>query len=700
MGAPNAAVLQAIHARGLAYHQAGRLEEARACYEQVLAVDPGHFGALHLIGAYAIQTGQAEAAVELIRHAIAVKADVADAHSNLAHALNSLGRHDEAVEAAERAVALNPIFAEAHGNRGQALHRLGRVADALTSYAQVVALKPTAQAHFNQAAMLRELGRLDDALASYDQAIGLEPDYVEAHRGRGIALCDLGQAEQGLESFERAVALKADYADAWRHRGTALRALGRPVEALASQDQAIALQPAYAEAHGARGAVLSDLKQHEAALASYEQATALKPDYAEAFSNKVTALRELHRLDEALSAADQALALKPGYAEGRNNRGGALYDLRRLDEALADYDQAIALKPDYPEALNNRGVVLHELRRLDEAMASYDRAIALWPDYTEAHHNQAMCRLMREDFAGGWAQYEWRGQTEQLRTDGADADAPLWLGEQDLAGRTILLRGEQGLGDTLQFCRYAPEVAARGAEVVLQVQPGLERLLGRLPGVARVVTRGEATPPHDLQTPLMSLPLALGAGPKVRREGYLTADPEAVADWAERLGATGGDRRVGLCWAGGLRPDQRVAHSYDRRRSLPLAAFAPLAEVAGLQIYSLQKGPPAAQLAELIASGWDGPEITDLTDDLKDFADTAALVENLDLVITCDTAVAHLAGALGKPVWILNRFDACWRWLADRDDSAWYPTARLFRQPAPGDWASVIGRVVEELASV
>jgi len=700
MGSPgsDAAALQAIHDEGLAHHRAGRLDEARRRYEQVLAADPRHFDSLHLLGVYDIQTGQLAAAVALIRQAISVKADVADAHGNLASALNSLRRYGEALEASDRAIALNPGFAQAHGNRGQALHQLGRLPEALASYDRAVALTPTAPAHYNRATMLRELGRLEGALASYDQAIALKPDYAEARRSRGIVLCNLGRPREGLESFDQAIVLKPDDADAWLHRGTTLRELGYFEDALAALDRATTLRPTYAEAHGNRGNVLSDLRRYAEAVGSYDRATELKPDYFEVFSNKVAPLRELQRLEDALDASDRAIVLKSDYAEGHNNRGGALYDVRRLDEALASYDRAIALKPDYPSAYNNRGVVLYELRRLDEALASYERAIALRSEYAEAYHNQAMCRLMLGDFAAGWADYEWRWKTEQFQPDRPISDAPAWLGGEDLNGRTILLRSEQGLGDILQFCRYVPLVAARGARVILEVRPSLARLLARLEGVAQIVLRGETPPPHDFQTPLMSLPLALGAAPDGRQAAYLQADPQAAAPWARRLAGVGG-LRVGLCWAGGLRPDQLIAGSMDKRRSLSLEAFAPLAGVEGAAFYSLQKGPPADQLAELQAQGWTGPPIVDLTPELNDFADTAALVANLDLVITCDTAIAHLAGGLGTPVWVLNRFDACWRWLSDRSDSPWYSSARLFRQPTPGDWASVIDEVRQELGA-
>jgi tetratricopeptide (TPR) repeat protein len=692
------ASLEAICNQGLSLHQAGHLDEARQRYEAALALDPEHFDALHMLGVFCIQTRQMDAALQLIGRAIAIRPDAVAAYGNLANALNSLGRHEEALAVCDRAIAIEPAFAPAHGNRGQALRALGRTEEALASYDRVLALKPTAGAHQNRATLLRDLGRLEDALASYERAIALAPNDADAHRSRGVTLADLGRAEEALLSYEQAIALKPAFAEAHFSRGAALRQLGRPAEALASQDRALALNPDYAEAHCNRANALVDLKRFEEALSSYETAIALRPTYFEAFSNMVVPLRELKRPQEAVAAADRSIAIRPDYAEAHSNRGTALSLLRRLDEALESFEATIALKPDYAPAYNNKGVALFELRRLDDAMASYHRAIALNPEFADAHHHQAMCRLALGDFARGWAQFEWRWRTPQFEDGRRHQDKPLWLGREALEGRTILLHGEQGFGDTLQFCRYATDVAARGAKVVLEVQPGLERLLSRLQGVDQVVRLGAAIPPCDFQTPMMSLPLALGGvAPEAGKGPYLAADPQDVAAWRARL-ATSGKRRIGLCWAGGFRPDLLVADSADKRRSLPLEAFAPLAGVDGVEIYSLQKGPPAAQLTEALARGWDGPPILDLTAELNDFADTAALVANLDLVITCDTAIAHVAGGLGVPVWILNRFDTCWRWMADRDDSPWYPSARLFRQTTAGDWAGVVQRVTDELS--
>jgi tetratricopeptide (TPR) repeat protein len=570
------------------------------------------------------------------------------------------GRPDEAVALIERAIQAQPDVAIAYGNLASALN---------------------------------SLGRLDEAVRRSDQAIALEPDYAEAHGNRGQALYRLGRLDEALDSYGRVVALKAD-ARSFLNQAVVLRELGRTREAVESFDQALARNPDSADAHHGRGVALRELGQLTDSVAAFDRAIALKPNHAQSHYDRAAALREMGRSEAALEGYDRALALRPAYPEALGNRANALADLGRLEEALDGYDQALALDPGNVEAHTNRGVLLQRLRRLDEAMASYDRALALRPDDAEANVNQAMCRLALGDYALGWRQYEARRGVRRAEA-GRERSGPLWLGGEDLHGRTILLHAEQGLGDVLQFCRYAPLVAARGAKVVLEVYPAVSRLMRRLPDVDQVVEYGAALPAYDLQTPLMSLPLALGADPETASAPYLSADPDDVAYWAERLGP-GGGLKVGLCWAGGVRPDQPVVDAVDKRRSLPLSILAPLSGVEGVRWYSLQKGPPAAEAAA-IGSGWPGAPIIDFTAELENFADTAALVANLDLVIACDTSVAHLAGAMGKPVWILNRFDGCWRWLADRDDSPWYPSACLFTQAAAGDWAGVIERVKSEL---
>ena len=613
-------------------------------------------------------------------------------------ALHQAGRLDEARLRYDTVLAADPDHFDALHLKGVACLQDGQLRLGAELIERATRIRPlAAAAHGNLANALNGLGRHEDALASCDRAIALTPDYAEAHGNRGLALYQLGRVEEALASYARVAALKPNQAKAHYNQAVMLRELGRPDEAAAGFGRAIAFDPNSAEAHGGLGIALRELGRAEEALASCDRAIALRPDYAEAHFNQAVALRELRRTEEALAGYDRAIALKPDYAEALSNRGNALSELQRYGEALISYERAIALKPDYAEAYRNRGVLLMDFRRLADAVADFDRAIALKPDYAAARYNRAVARLMAGDYAQGWAEYEWRGRAGQGGAARALA-APLWLGRENLNGRVILLHAEQGFGDVLQFCRYVPQVAALGARVVLEVYPGLDRLLGRLEGVDAVVVRGQPLPPHDLQTPLASLPLALGvAAPDPGLGPYLSADPQTAAAWAQRLAADGAALRVGLCWAGGTRPDQAVADAVDRRRSLPLEAFAPMAGIEGVTFYSLQKGPPAAQLAQALAGGWSGPPIVDLTGELHDFADTAALVANLDLVITCDTAVAHLAGALGRPVWILNRYDACWRWLTDRADSPWYPSARLFRQLAPGDWGGVVEAATDAL---
>jgi tetratricopeptide (TPR) repeat protein len=447
-------------------------------------------------------------------------------------------------------------------------------------------------------------------------------------------------------------------------------------------------------------ALIRDGKLAEAE-AECRRRLAQRPGHPETLNNLANVLEDLGRPDEAETVYGQAIAARPDFAEAHYNLGLLLQRRRRLDEAEHAYRHALELRPQLFLAHNNLGAALRDQRRPREALAAFDAALRLRPDYADAHLNQAMCRLQLGDFTEGWVQYEWRWRTPQAASEEPHRfSQPPWLGREAVAGKTILLHAEQGFGDTLQFCRYAPAVAALGARVILEVQPGLERLLRRLDGVAEVVSRGAPLPPFDLRTPLMSLPLALGA--RVEDADacvpYLTADPRDVAGWAARLGPARG-LRVGLVWAGAPRPGA-LAAATDERRSFPLETFAPLAAPEGVQFFSLQKGLAAEQLTQARQNGWAGPQIVDHTAELHDFADTAAFVANLDLVVTCDTSVAHLVGAIGKPVWILSRFDGCWRWLFGRDDTPWYPNARLFRQDAPGDWAGVVDRVVVALAEM
>jgi len=621
-------------------------------------------------------------------------ADALDAAFDQGLELHRAGRLDEAERIYRSILQQDPDDAATRCVLAMIALQTGRVAWALELAEGAVAIDAERpEAHHTRGLVLRQMQRTEAAAESFSQAVTLKPDYVEAHYHYGSALQALGRLGDAVTSYDRAIALQPDDPALHSKRGRALVALGRYAEATAAFDSEIALRPDDALAHYNRALSLHAQLRFDEALASYDAAIGLQADFMQAYNNRSALLRELQRLDEALASADTVIALSPDLAGAYNNRGAILLDLGRSEDALADFDRALSLNPDYAEALCNRGFVLRLLRPGDEAVRCFEAALRLQPDYAVGHENYAMALLQLGDFQRGWSEYEWRWQAPTLAPARRPFPQPLWLGEQPIAGATILLHAEQGMGDTLQFCRLALDVAARGAQVVLEVQQPLVRLLASL-GTGKVIAQGEPLPHFDLHCPLLSLPLAL----RTRVEtipaypSYLHADPFAAAAWHRRLWAVPG-RRVGLVWSGAARQQSADVIAANRRRSMTLAQFTPLGGVPGVSFVSLQKGPPEAEAR--VASP--PLRLFDATDELHDFADTAALIAALDLVIAVDTSVAHLAGALGKPVWILNRFDSCWRWLLHRTDSPWYPTARLFRQPAPGDWDSVIAAVCAAL---
>jgi tetratricopeptide (TPR) repeat protein len=540
------------------------------------------------------------------------------------------------------------------------------------------------------------------ALNIITKALQIAPNNATAHKNRGAALQELGHLDAALWSYAQAAALDEKDAEPHYRRGNVFKDAKRWEDAIACYDRAIALRDAYAEALCNRGTCLMELQRWASALASYDQAILVNSAYAEVHYNRGNVLCRLRRWQEAVHSFDRAIALKSGYAEAYANRAFALQEQGRRDEALASCDRAVDLDPTSLRGYVNRAGVLMSMNRVDEAIATYDRAIALDPESASARVNRAMARLSAGDFAGGWSDYEWRWRDRDgwIILEKRNFPQSQWLGEASLAGRSIFLQAEQGYGDTIQFCRFAKHVAELGALVILEAPAALASLLQGLDGVARLVVQGGPPPPFDYYCPLLSLPLAL----RIRLETipaavpYLRVSEEHRRRWKERLGARARPR-VGLAWSGGFRPGRPELWSVNERRNIPLQSLAAL-KVSGIEFYSLQKNESEeSRLAALTEHGWDGPEITDLTGDIRDFADTAALIEQLDLVVSVDTATAHLAGALGKPVWILNRFDACWRWLRNRSDSPWYPTARLYRQERPGVWDGVLERVNADLTS-
>ena len=373
------------------------------------------------------------------------------------------------------------------------------------------------------------------------------------------------------------------------------------------------------------------------------------------------------------------------------HRGNALLKLDRIEDAFASYAQALRFAPDHPHMLRNHAMALRHLGRPRNALASAEKALRAMPDYASARFEQAPALLALGDFARGFTLYESRWNIPEFEPQKRNFSGPPWLGEEDIAGKTLLVHAERGFGDTLHFVRYVPLLAERGAKVILEVQSQRKALLSQTAGASAVIGRGEPLPPFDRHCPLLSLPLAFRTQPETipANVPYIAADRGRVAHWAAQLSNFAGKTKVGLVWAG-----NSSASAIDARRSMSLNDFAPLAGLTDIALFSLQKGEPAAQALQPP----DGLSLIDPTSELIGFEDSAALIANLDLVISVDTAVAHLAGALGKPVWILSRFDGCWRWLNGREDSPWYPTARLFHQRAPGAWDEVVARLRDALS--
>ncbi|TDY26007.1 glycosyl transferase family 9 (putative heptosyltransferase) [Paraburkholderia sp. BL6665CI2N2] len=540
-----------------------------------------------------------------------------------------------------------------------------------------------------QAVALQQNGAFAEAEELYREILELKPRHFDALQLLGALALQAGRLQEGVELLRKALAINAKQAPLHSNLAYALNALQRFDEALASADRALALQPQFPDALNNRGNAQAGLNRPLDALGSFDRAIALTPDFAPAWNNRACVLRDLGRPADALASCDHALALQPNYPDAWSNRGNAFSDLNQPEEAEHCYRRALELAPVFADAWNNLGLTQIDLNQHALALVSYERALAVNPDAAETHWNEALCLLQMGQFEAGWQKYEWRWERSRIKASRRSFAQPLWLGDFSIDGKTILLHAEQGLGDTLQFCRYAAQVSKLGAKVVLEVPRELMRLMATLDGVDQLIEAGQTLPSFDCHCPLLSLPLAFRTGldsiPSATP--YLFADVETVRQWRDRLHAQADARlKVGLVWAGGNRPHVAELRKNDARRSIAFAQLTPLLDVPNVQFFSLQKGPAARQLD----SAARGEHVIDYTEELDDFADTAALVANLDLVISVDTSTAHLAGALDKPVWILNRFDTCWRWMLERTDTPWYPRARLFRQPALGDWDSVM----------
>jgi tetratricopeptide (TPR) repeat protein len=528
----------------------------------------------------------------------------------------------------------------------------------------------------------------DTNLSQWKGASAQMPNLVRLQR-QAVNLLQQGQ----LDKVERLCAAILQHR---RDDYVALHLLGfvhlqrrRHNDAIGFLTKAAKVDPRSVDAASNLGLALHGAGRFEDAVAEYRKALALAPNHPEILYNRGNAQFELDRIDDALASFDAALAHNPSHVGAHVNRGNTLIRFNRPVDALEGYEKALALMPGHPEILVNRGHALRRLNRPQEALSNFETALSTHPEFPEAHFEASLAHLALGDFGRGWKAYEWRWKTAAFADKRRSFRQPLWLGNVPLSGKTILLHAEQGFGDTLQFIRYAPLFASSGARVIFEVQPGLVSLLSQLDGI-EIIAKGNPLPDFDLHCPLMSLPLAFGTELATipAETPYLTAPAERVAHWRDRLPQ--GSLRAGFVWSGSH------GHRNDANRSIPLAQFSQLFENLPFACISLQREMREADREVLQRL----PDIVDLSAELSDFSDTAAVISLLDIVVSVDTAVAHLAGALGKPVVILLPYAPDFRWLRERHDTPWYPTAKLMRQPAFGDWDSVIAGLAEELRGI
>jgi tetratricopeptide (TPR) repeat protein len=514
---------------------------------------------------------------------------------------------------------------------------------------------------------------------------------------RALQLHQSGQVAQALDIYNQLLPWQPNndqllYMAAMAHLQT-----GRTLDGIALLQQSLTIRPDNAAGQNNYGRALQSLGEWSKALESYQAALNIKPDYAEALYHQGVVLMELQRLEEALASLDRAVGLAPNFAEAHAGRGAVLRELVRPEEALASYDRALALRPDNAELHNSRGITLRDMMRLDEALVSLDRAIALKPDNAIAQLNKAYILLTKGEMAKGWELLEWR--FTRFKPPFPQAH---WQGKDSLQGKTIFLYADEGLGDAVQFSRYAKIIRDLGARVILEVQKPLANLLQGLQGTDQVIARGDPRPGFDYHCPMLSLPYALRhmVTGIPQPTPYLSADDAKVRQWAARIGDKPG-LKIGLAWSGGVHTGKGAWRLLNAKRNIPLDLLAGTLQGVDAEFFSLQVGDEAeAELRRRRWQVWPRDNFHNFMDENKDFSDSAAIIANLDLMITADTSVAHVAAAMGKPAWILLHFDHDWRWQMGRDDSPWYESVKLYRQGKERDWAPVLRRVAADLTEL
>ncbi|HWA44900.1 MAG TPA: tetratricopeptide repeat protein [Hypericibacter adhaerens] len=681
-------------AAALSAYLKGDHASAERLYREALALDAKDAAALHGLGVLRFQQGRKPEAIELLGAAARLTPGLAEVRRNHAAALASAGRFAEAAGEYRAALAIEPSVGGDWSRLGSVLGELGQDAEAIAAYETALSHLAAAPAS-ERAGLLRRLGTLqrragqvDAAIRSWRESLALLPDQSAIAFNLGNALKDEGRSEDAEAAYRRALAIEPGFTRARINLGAVLHAARRLEDAEAVFREALAHDPGSADARRNLAVVLHDRGRDEEGWQALQPLLEGRPDTAETLDVAVVLLQALHRPAEALAIADRLLALDPRSGRALGNRASALLALDRIEEARDAARIAAALPDADGDVLTGAGVVFRSLGLMDQSIACFRRALAAEPGHIGAHSSLAMALLMTGQYEEGWAQYEWRWKTPDFVAGIGRYEHKRWNGEPR-PDATLLVYAEQGFGDSLQFARLIAGAAGRVGRIAFEIQPELARLMQGLAGTDEIVPRTGKTAPFDLQVPLLSLPTLLGVTLD-RIPGtvpYLHAEPERVRHWADRLRDLKRPR-IGLVWQGNPR------HPNDRLRSIALARLAPLIERREAGWVSLQKGPAAVQIE---AAGL-AQRIFDPTEELADYADTAAVCANLDLVISVDTSVAHLAGALGRPLFVLLPLVPDFRWLLGRRDSPWYPTARLFRQIRYNDWSDPLAELDRAIA--
>jgi len=678
--------------RGSALFSAGDNDGALLCFRKALEADPSDARSHNALGAVLTLRGELDAAARELRSAIALDPGNAEARYNMGNVLKQQGKLREAAASYREALAEAPDLLPAQVNLGVVLNELGDWAGALEEYRNALAMDPMSPSLLKQVGELCvRTGDSAGALEAFERALASDPGDVNLLQRVGVMKQSAGNLDDAVALYRKAAELRPDDAEAWAQLGTALVLTGDAEGAFSAMANALRIKPDFPGVLNNMGMVMKEKGRFEIAEKCFTLAIRSDPSYSTAYNNLGTLLLESARFQDAEAQFREAVRLKEDYLLAWNNLGNALAGQGKFHEAKQIYRLVIAQDPSIPEVHFNLASALAFENRFVESLRGYDEAIRLRPEYYEARLNRALILLQRGEFEEGWREYEWRFKVRDPRRlyVPPGLDTPRWDGA-DPRGKRMLVRAEQGYGDTFQFARFLPLLARQGATVLFECPKEVRGLFSGFPGVDAVAEFGGPLPACDSYVQLLSLPHLLGtrtveeipwSGP------YLHADPSIV----ERLGPLfgGGMFNVGIVWGG------NPLHKNDHNRTSRLAEFLPLFDVPGVRVYSLQKGKPAGEISSLPP----GCDLRNLEGELTDFSVTAAALAHLDLLIAVDTAVAHLAGAMGVPVWLLLPYRSDWRWLADREDSPWYPSMRLFRQKSHADWAGVIRDVCLSLSS-